>query len=481
DWTASALANDGYIVNVYEEGADITTATAVFTVTIADGTITTSAITGLDPNRAYDVYVTSVCDETDNITAISTVVTFTTASCDAVTNILASAVDYTTATLTWDGATSAADGYLVEVYAENADTTTATPVFSDNVAAGVETIDVIGLVPNTGYDVYITSLCDDTNNIETVSDVYTFNTTAVSCNAVTDLVVSATTETTATFTWTASASATEGYVVNIYEAGTTTVAKTEVIPDGNTTTVEVTGLDPDTDYEATVTSDCGFGETATTAPVEFSTEGCNPVTDVVATNIGHATATIEWTEAAIPATNGYTVEVYENGNTTDVVATVTAAAGETSAAITGLWPETAYDVYVTSECGYDTAIAVVHTFSTIALTCDPVTNLMASAITETSATLSWDASASATEGYVVEVYVEGEVRGQDTPAFSDTIAAGTTTVDVTGLDPDTAYEVYLDADCGFNLIATATIKFTTDGCNEVTNLTITGITQTTAM
>src|SRR5699024_10500602 len=80
DWTASALANDGYIVNVYEEGVDITTATAVFTVTIADGTITTSAITGLDPNRAYDVYVTSVCDETDNITAISTVVTFTTAS-----------------------------------------------------------------------------------------------------------------------------------------------------------------------------------------------------------------------------------------------------------------------------------------------------------------------------------------------------------------------------------------------------------------
>src|SRR5699024_9264736 len=40
DWTASALANDGYIVNVYEEGADITTATAVFTETIADGTIT---------------------------------------------------------------------------------------------------------------------------------------------------------------------------------------------------------------------------------------------------------------------------------------------------------------------------------------------------------------------------------------------------------------------------------------------------------
>ena len=48
-------------------------------------------------------------------------------------------------------------------------------------------------------------------------------------------------------------------------------------------------------------------------------------------------------------------------------------------------------MYVTSECGYDTATADMHTFTTTAVTSDPVTNLMADAITETSATLSWDA------------------------------------------------------------------------------------------
>src|SRR5699024_5306566 len=125
DWTASALANDGYIVNVYEEGADITTATAVFTETIADGTITTSAISGLDPNTTYDVYVTSVCDETDNITAISTVVTFTTDGCDAVTDVAVSDESFTTATVTWTASAPANDGYIVNVYEEGVDITTA--------------------------------------------------------------------------------------------------------------------------------------------------------------------------------------------------------------------------------------------------------------------------------------------------------------------------------------------------------------------
>src|SRR5699024_3130757 len=117
---------------------------------------------GLDPNTTYDVYVTSVCDETDNITAISTVVTFTTDGCDAVTDVAVSDESFTTATVTWTASAPANDGYIVNVYEEGVDITTATAVFTVTIADGTITTSAItGLDPNRAYDVYVTSVCED--------------------------------------------------------------------------------------------------------------------------------------------------------------------------------------------------------------------------------------------------------------------------------------------------------------------------------
>ena len=98
-------------------------------------------------------------------------------------------------------------------------------------------------------------ICDDTNDIETVL-MFIHSIPAVVCDAVTDLVVMLLQKLPLPL---------RGQLlllqpkvmVNVYEAGTTNVV-TETLPDGNTTTVGVTGLDPDTDFEVTVTSDCGF-------------------------------------------------------------------------------------------------------------------------------------------------------------------------------------------------------------------------------
>lgn len=94
--------------------------------------------------------------------------------CDAVTNVEVNEVTETTAVVSWDESTTAIDGYVVEVYEEDADITTDTPVFTETVTADVTSVDVEGLTPDTTYDVYIIADCGDDNI--TVSDVVTFTT-----------------------------------------------------------------------------------------------------------------------------------------------------------------------------------------------------------------------------------------------------------------------------------------------------------------
>lgn len=102
------------------------------------------------------------------------------------------------------------------------------------------------------------------------------------CHAVTDVVVSYITQTTATVTWTASATAVDGYIVDVYEAGADisvdATVFTEVVAAG-VTSVEVTELAPETAYDVYVTSICGGGETATSNVVTFTTDPIVSVED----------------------------------------------------------------------------------------------------------------------------------------------------------------------------------------------------------
>ena len=79
DWTENGTATN-YNVEVYESGADTTTATPVFTTSVSG--VTTASVTGLTENTSYDGYVQASC----GFTGISefTSVTFTT-ECAAIT------------------------------------------------------------------------------------------------------------------------------------------------------------------------------------------------------------------------------------------------------------------------------------------------------------------------------------------------------------------------------------------------------------
>lgn len=94
--------------------------------------------------------------------------------------------------------------------------------------------------------------------------------------------------------------------------------------------------------------------------------------------------------------------------------------------------------------------------------CDPATDVAVSDISQNSATVSWTASTTATDGYEVEVYLDGEDPTTATPQVSETVGVGVTTVDVIGLLADTSYDLYVISDCGDdNFAVSDVVSFTT--------------------
>ena len=82
---------------------------------------------------------------------------------------------------------------------------------------------------------------------------------------------------------------------------------------------------------------------------------CDAPTGVIATDLDKTTVTIAWeAPAAVPA-NGYSYEIRTSGlagsGATGLVVSGTTPAGITTADITALMPNTAYSVYVASNCG----------------------------------------------------------------------------------------------------------------------------------
>lgn len=69
-------------------------------------------------------------------------------------------------------------------------------------------------------------------------------------------------------------------------------------------------------------------------------------------------------------------------------------------------------------------------------------------ISDTSVTVTWTANPTATDGYTVDVFLEGADPNTDTPVASVSVGAGVNNATVNGLTPDTSYDVYVTSDCG---------------------------------
>ncbi len=216
-----------------------------------------------------------------------------------------------------------------------------------------------------------TSACRDT---EVRNDTVAMN----SCPDPTGLAASNMTDSTADLAWSEPGIVAVSYNVEVYATGESAAnGDTAVFADAAVagTSVMATGLAAASDFDAYITTTCS-GTTANSmlvGPVTFSTTAsCSDVTDVAASNITSAGADISWTAGT--GNDSALVEVYAAGESaangdTAVYSNAAAVGGMDTA--TGLMGDTAYDAFVTGQCGATGTTAVGPTSFTTA--CDAIT------------------------------------------------------------------------------------------------------------
>ena len=316
-WTEAGTATD-YNVEVYESGADTSTATPVFTTSVSG--VTTASVTGLTAATAYDAYVQADC----GLTGVS---------------------DFTNATLIYTGYCQVSTGSTL-VYIDSFTTTGGVTDIS-NTASGYSTggygdftaQSISGLYGTQSFDVAVSSpqyggsyhfWVDWDNNLS-------FDNTSGSTEFV----------------------GTIGEVLS----GTITVT----IPAGqaagdyrlravlnNSTTAA-----PDPCLSFT------YGEFEDYTVSVVVTPACTDVSNISLTSFTETTADLSWTENGVAS--NYNLELYASGadQTTETPLQSETINGSTTASLSGLTPYTMYDVYIQTNCGLSgTADFVSYTFRT---------------------------------------------------------------------------------------------------------------------
>jgi len=331
-----------------------------------------------------------------------TVVCGTPPSCVAPTALVSSNLTTTSATISWTASTTnPANGYDYYLSTTNsAPTSTSTP--TGTVGAGIVTTDLSGLTPATIYYVWVRSNCSSTDTSVWLSG--TFSTLALPpvCGG--------------NFLDTGGSSA--NYSIN--EDYTTTICPTNT---GDLVTVTFTSFYTEANYDGLYVYD---GD-STSAPLIPSANGAG-------TNTALNTPGAYW------------------GNLTTPPGPFTAS--NTTGCLTFRFISDGSITY----SGWTSNITCAP-----APTCVIPTVLSSSNITDSSATISWNASISTpANGY--DYYVSTTTTAPDgTTTPTGSVAAGTTTANLTGLSAATTYYVWVRSNCSSTDTSawTSSISFST--------------------
>jgi hypothetical protein len=299
---------------------------------------------------AYNVTVTNppFPDEPASAPAIF----YVTPPCAAPTNLVASAVTTTSATVSFTG-NGSATSYTV---------TTVPATTTQTLPATATSVDFTGLTPSTGYTVSITTTCPSgTTAPATVS--FTTNNASPTITSLSPAAVTA-------------GAAAQTLTVN----GTGFISSSTVSFNGNTrTTTFVSGTQltigltaadqamPGS-YPVTVTTPAPGGGTSNTATFTVNPVACNAPSGLATSNVTSTSATVTFTGSGTAI--GYTVL------TAPTTPTQTLPANATSVNFTGLTPNTNYTVLIISNCagGVNSSPATVSFTTPVA----PLTDLFVS-------------------------------------------------------------------------------------------------------
>ncbi len=168
---------------------------------------------------------------------------------------------------------------------------------------------------------------------------------------------------------------------------------------------------------------------------------CGDATGLVSSAIGNNAATVSWNAV----TNAVSYAVDYKLNSSSTWTSFATAQTAITASLTGLTQGSLYDWRVQATCASGTGNFVAAQFTTTTpFVCNAPTGLSASAITSSSATVSW-AAVSGAASYAVDYKLNSA-----TVWTSAATAATTTSVAIAGLSASSLYDYRVSTNCGAN-------------------------------
>jgi hypothetical protein len=364
-------------------------------------------------------------------------------NCNIPSNVVSGNITPTTATFNWDAMPNAT-AYEVNYRPMNAPATQPW----NTVSAPTNTATINALTPSTMYDVQVRSACGSDFSDYTVTTSFSTQ----NCIPPFSPIVSNITPNTANIQWTAVPGA-SGYQL-LYR-----IAVSDGTPDPWTTvssgnnTYTLTGLTANTLYAGRLVTDCGGFLSDHSKEFYFSTNPCSVPSNVMITAQTASSVSLAWD--VVPSANQYNVQYRTagNGSWTSV------NTNTNSRTINGLTGNTAYEFRVRSNCGGGVTSAYTLISKGFTLPCAMPENAVISNVTVNSATVSWNNAIGANQYRV-------EYREALAPTWT-TVNASATVKNITGLTPDTDYEVRVRTKCSGNQYSayTDTLKLRTKPCS----------------
>lgn len=433
-WTAVTGATS-YDVDYRAVGAGTWTTGAAAT------TSTSLNLTGLTQGTDYEFRVKTNCSFNNGTFATEV---FSTLCSTAPTGLSATDITNSTATLNWSAAAGAVS-YQVDFKLS----TESIWVKASDAATGTS-INIYNLIPGKLYNFRVASNCT-----AGTSSAFTSSTFTSLCSAApSGLTASAITASSATLSW-STASGAVSYTVDykLASSGTWTNAATAT----TSTSVNLTGLTQGLPYDYRVRANCASGNTTYTT-AQFTTLCSVAPSGLSSSAITNSGATVSWSAVTGAASYDVDYKLSSSGTWTNAATATTS----TSVNLSGLAQGSPYDYRVRTNCVSGSTSYTSAQFTTL---CNIApSGLASSAVTNSSATISWDAVTGASS-YDVDYKLASSGTWVNAATATTSVS-----VNLSSLNTGVQYDFRVRANC-----ASGSTTYTTNQFNTACNAAPTGL------
>jgi hypothetical protein len=385
---------------------------------------TSTALSGLTAATNYVWQVKANCS---SYSAQQSFTTTSTTGCASPGQLASTNVTQTSATLSW-GIVQGATSYTLQYKTSSASTWTSVSITTNSRS-------ITGLIAGTGYVWQVKANCS------VYSSQAAFTTlTSTTCPSPVQLSSTNITQTGVTLSWGAVTGALSYTVQYKTPAASTWTSLT-----ATTNSRTLSGLTSGTNYVWQVKANCSVYSPQSSFTTAVST-GCSAPSQLATTNVTQTGATVSW--GSVMGATGYTIQ-YKT-STASIWTTLTTTT--TSRTLSGLTSGTNYMWQVKANCS---AYSAQSSFTTASASsgCTAPTNLIASGITTSSATLTWTGP-----GNALNYSVRYRLVGASGWTFRNNISGTSTTI--TGLMGKRNYQFIVTAKCSNGITSPLSISKT---------------------